>query len=539
MNISDNNLSVSLDLTDTTAEQDATYEYTHFDSVSDAYGNFSIYALPTVTITFGSTHSSAGFTFFNTNIDECDVSWYGHNDEILATELNASTRVYRKVLNYQKIVIAINKIHGSNTTATFGGCNFGIQKIFSVDAITQGSVVENSDPISNQLLSNQFTFSMIDPDDEFNLGNPEGLHQFIQAGQTVIPTEWFKNKSMQMGVYFINSFSVETNLVKFNCVDLLTMLDKVEYGKGTIYSYESKSAGYIIEDIFSLLPQHYFKNYVIDIDDDLYVTQITDGALKPMSGRQALREVLFAIGAMCIPYRDATSYRGGISIVPIDRTIKHQILKSQKMSTKVSKKDYVSAVTIKYTTYNLVDEIKDFKTETFPAGDTVIDLSTPYVQVSATVGTIVSATPFRIKLRLSQQAEVTLSGKEIKSTNKSLTASRVMTSGQEVANEVSYNMAVGDGNLAVVKAQQVLQYLFLRLQVDTQYISDEEINIGDFMIIQNPNEDLDDYVAGVETLTIDLSGGFVTTAKLVGFFNSRFEFYRTGIEIIADDNIIM
>ena len=61
--------------------------------------------------------------------------------------------------------------------------------------------------------------------------------------------------------------------------------------------------------------------------------------------------------------------------------------------------------------------------------------------------------------------------------------------------------------------------------------------------IYNPTEDFANYIGIVTSRTIDLTGGFIDTARYIGYFDtSSTQYYMTGAEdeeVIADNSLLI
>lgn len=164
------------------------------NNLCGADGTFSTH--PTITINFGTTHSSAGLT----------VAFDAHNNEY-ATSFNASvynasggliqsidvtdnTEPIRafvgQLLNYKKIVITIRKWNVGNRRARVLEVDFGIVQTYTDDQLMSCNMIEEMDMTSGQLPSPEFRFTVDNSERLFNILNPTGFYKYLQQRQQVI-----------------------------------------------------------------------------------------------------------------------------------------------------------------------------------------------------------------------------------------------------------------------------------------------------------------------------------------------------------------
>ena len=146
------------------------------------------------------------------------------------------------------------------------------------------------DPISDKITSDSMTVEIMDKNNDFNLGNTNGLHTIFQRNQKLLP---FRNKDgavTQLGEWYLDEFSVENNTVKLSNIGQIGLLDNFNFINGEIYV--NKKAGLILDAIFLTAG---ITGYAID--PVTYNTELC-GTLKKMTCRKALREVLFACGSI-------------------------------------------------------------------------------------------------------------------------------------------------------------------------------------------------------------------------------------------------
>jgi hypothetical protein len=526
MDIIDTRLYIEYDLVDTAAEQAADVFKTNFNIPADSVGNFS--STPRVDIRFTETHSSVGITFkfLNSPPRECSIIWYNSGNVVHQGVFNIDSNnqfIYAPVDNYKRIYIEFTKGSPGNTIR-LDSVKYGKSKSWDETNISAGTLVEEIDPISNQLGINTLTFDVIDIDGEFNLGNKDGMHKYIQPMQVIHPYECIRGKNEYLGKYFLDKYSYSEGLIKFSAVNYMGLLDRIQYFKGDVYN--GVNAGVIIDSIMNTAN---ITSYTVDSET---ANTPVYGTLQPMTCRQALREVLFACQSIIKISRSDT-----IIISKRNDAVTKTITRRVKLNTDASKRDYVSGVEVKYTNLTLKSEPEEFLTGTYSIGDTVIVFDSPHSDISVSSGEILEYGKYYCVLRLPEASEVTFTGYGYDSTTFSTTVSETSPASEQ-PNIKSFSSSLANITLANRIASAILDYYRLRLELKIQFLASNE-DLLDWCVVENPNSYFDDYIAEIESLSIDLVGGFVATATLRGYYNYTFDYYYAGTDIYADDNIII
>lgn len=505
----------------------------YYNSTSFAKSDGTFKTNPTLTAVFEHNHSSVGITMYFDDFHplECKVEWYGLDGVIISSCVAKITKsiqeVRHPVQNYGKIVITFTKAMPDHFVKMYR-LRFGVALEFDETQIQAGTLVESLDRFSNQLAINKLNYSIVDLFEDFNLGNSDGIHSYIQFGQTVQPVELLRGESTDLGRYFVSTFSGDKSLIKFSNVDYLGLLDKVTFYKGDLWN--GTKAGVIIDSIMKTAD---IEEYTIS--DEVYNTLVY-GTIVPMTCRKALREVCFAVGAVVNTARTDT-----LDIFMPSSKITTELVRSNKISTKTTRREYVSGVAIKHTEYTTPASTSSITGATlsgttlvlssasnqqaakivsgnYVKGDNLITWNAPRYNISATSGTIKESGKYYCILNLSADANVTINGY-------SYTASTVTTQvdvdeldGGKTANVKSFNCNLVNAITAEQAAKRILDYYAYELQLDVQYLADNE-SILDWAVVENPEKLYNDFVAGYESINTDLTGGFVATAKLIGYYN--------------------
>ncbi|HZG83827.1 hypothetical protein [Paenibacillus sp.] len=161
--------------------------------ICDAGGVFSSY--PTITFSFGGTHSSAGITitfdrFNNEYAVDFDITAYNGATVIQTVSVVGNTEVMPDPLgqlaNYNKIVITIKKWSVGYRRARVLEVDFGIVRTYTDDSLIGMKLIEELDLTSARLPSPEFDFTVDNSDRAFNILNPTGFYKYLQQRQQVI-----------------------------------------------------------------------------------------------------------------------------------------------------------------------------------------------------------------------------------------------------------------------------------------------------------------------------------------------------------------
>lgn len=204
---------------------------------------------PTITIDFNTTHSSAGLTItFDQNTGEYatdfDVTAYNASGGVIQTvSVTNNTSVIATPLgqlaNYKKLFIVIKKWSVGNRRARVLEVDFGIVKIYTDDNLIEMSAIEEMDPLSSQLPSPEFRFTVDNSDRVFNILNPTGFYAYLQERQQVIAELGLEINGVvqwvQLGDYLLLEWkSDEGSLTaSFTARTNLDLMDNYDYERST------------------------------------------------------------------------------------------------------------------------------------------------------------------------------------------------------------------------------------------------------------------------------------------------------------------
>lgn len=402
---------------------------------------------------------------------------------------------------------------------------YGTKIIWDSDSIKSGKIVSDTDPISDKISTDKLTFDFVDETDTFNIGNANGLHKTFQKKQRMFPYEIVNGNKILLGTFFLDSNSTTKNVSKMSAIDYKGMLSNTDFKDGKIY--DGELAGDIID---AIMESAGIADYTVD--DETAATPLY-GTLKIQTGQKALREVLFACGSII-----STAKRTGIDIHKNTRKITSVIPRSRKFSTTMKTDHYVSDVNVKYKTWTLDSKVSEITKGTYGVGTHTIQFTNPAANLTTNAGTIVKQMPYYVVLQITSDArsEVVISGNKYVGEELAVLSSIEHIKSGEVRSTKTFSGSLLNFESAKKVADSILDYYQLQQIIQTRHLSESEKS-GDFVEIENVSKKYGNLVASIESLTIDLTGGFISTAKYRGFYKELNDYYYAGTEIYGGEEV--
>jgi len=474
----------------------------------------------TIVVQFSEYHTSYGITLYFANEYplEIEIVWFDLEGIVKSRKrFCPDALVYfckNQVEEYGRIEITFLRALPYHN-AKLQHVKYGTTITWGNDNIKSGKLVNDTDMISDKIKTDKITFDFVDVEDEFNFGNPHGTHKTFQRNQRMLPYEIVEGKKIMLGSFFLDDLSTKKNVAKMSAVDYKGKLSSTDFLNGKIYTGELAET--VIADIMQAAG---IEDYEVDAETagtPLY------GTLKIQSCQKALREVLFACGSII-----NTSQRLNIEIRKANRLVSHSIQRNRKFSTTYQIDKYVSDVNVKYKTWHLDDKVSQLTKGVYGVGTHTIQLTNPAQNITASAGTILEQKPYYIVLQITgDQKEVIISGKKYTSEELGVTASIEHIKSGEVRSTKKFTGTLLNFESAQRVAEDILDYYQLQQIIKTKHLADDE-KTGDWIEIQNTNPSYDGFVAGIESLSTDLTGGFISTAKCRGYFKTTIQDYYAG-----------
>lgn len=481
-----------------------------------------------IEIQFTENHTSYGITlyFLDEYPTELEVKWYGL-DGILKSRKRfyPDSLVYfckNPVVDYGRIeIVFIRAMPYHNVKLQH--IKYGTNITWGADTIKSGNLVNDTDPTSDKIKTDKLTYSFIDVGDEFNLGNANGLHNMFQKNQQMYPYEMLMGEKIPLGTFFLDTFSTTKNVTKMTAIDYKGKLSYVDFMGGRIYSGEK--AGSVIDEIMAAAG---IEDYEVDEETaniPLY------GTLKIQTCQKALREVLFTCGSVI-----NTSHRTGIEIRKYDRLVTSNIGRNRKFSTTYAIDTYVSDVNVKYKTWTLDDKVSEITKGSYGVGTHAIRLSNPAAEMTTNAGLILEQTPYYLILKIDSDSEVIISGRKYVGEELAATSGIEHIKAGENRNAKTFTGTLLNFESAKRVADDLLDYYQLQAIIKTKHLAAHE-KTGDWAEIENTVTDHANFVCAIESLSTDLTGGFISTSKCRGYFKEVTDYYFADDELYADEGM--
>lgn len=485
------------------------------DTLSDEEGIYE--TNPKVTIDFTTEHASLAFImqFIDDHPLEAKIYFYNLADEVVATYTAniTSNRVLipQDVFGYSKIVIEFTKTL-PNHYIKFKSFFFGIVLTWDETNVKEASVVQEIDRISKNISIDTLSFKVIDAKSELNLGNLQGIHRYFQKNQYMLPYEVIQDtkdgipvgepRKIKLGKYYLRTFSESANLGKMTAQSYISIMDDNMFYEGEMYN--GKLAGEVIEQIFEVLGYTAY-----EIDNETY-NQRLYGTITPKSCRKAMQEVLFACNSI-INAHDIDN----IIIKKTSHIKRPDIPKNKKFSTSVTKNDYTYGVEVKYTSYTQEEQARELIKATYTAGTYEVQLNEPYTGITVEGATLIEAHTYHISFRVASETEVTVRGYAYLKVQNTINALQSKLLAGEEQKFTTYTTNLCNKDTAQELARKLLEYSNLNLTLKMKWLADNN-DMNDFHVVENPNEDFNDYLGVFVKRTLDLTGGFIDTATMAG-----------------------
>ena len=517
---------IQYDASDTSITDDTVTKNLNY--TSDSNGDFS--TNPTVTITFTNAHTLAGITvnFATDTARKMTVTWthaFGTSSKQFDID-NTNFVINQSITGCTQIVLTFTKAI-PESKINVDTVKYGVYLVWDKDKIKTANLVLETDRIAERLSVNTLTFDIIDSDESTNPGNKGGIHNFLQKRKPVYPHEYINGTKKVLGDFFLENFNYEKNICHVTAVSYISLFDTVQYDKGDVYN--NTPAGTVLADIFVTMG---ITNYTIDSETAAYPLY---GALPPCTCKEAIRQILF----VCHSVID-TSDASNIKIKKSTTGVFGELRKEDKFSTKVTKKDYVSGVCIKYTHYALSSETTQIINDVYSAGAHRITFSTPYANYTIAGATMNSYGKFYVDFTVSGTQQVIVTANAYQSLNNSVQVNTYDADEDESVKEFSTTLC----NITTARtlARKLLNYYGNRFEIEVKYLADD-VDMSKRLEIFNPTEDFENYIGIVTSRTFDLTGGFIDIAKFIGYFDTSDSMYymidETDEEVIADDSLIL
>lgn len=485
---------------------------------------------PTLEISFAEQHTSAGLTlhFLPDYPALVNIQWLTLGGVlIISKDFSPNALNYFcecSVENFGKIVITFKQTAKPYRYIKLRTIDYGPFLTYADTDVVEAKITEEVDLISNTLSINMANFTLHSAADDFNLMNPQGVFKLFQQGQKVHIRHFLDTGPVQMGTFRLATWqSADASTGQFTANASVGELDKTNFKIGRVYVNEP--AGNIVDAIMASAG---WTDY--EVENTIRSTPLS-GWLAISSHRTALQQVAFAAGAIVDDSRGST-----IRIYSQPPTYNHLIPRSRKFSGgSVKLLSYISDVSLTAHSYALKADAEQIFQGALAAGSHEIQFDSACAELSITGGTIVERYANYAVVSVDTDSEVIITGRKYEDHPVTyLLAAEKLPAGA-TRNTIKFESAtlVSSTNAATL-AQRIYEYYQLRYQTSAPIILDQE-RAGEKVALQHT--DGTGYTMDtIEKMDIDLTGGFVASATLIGNGIDIVQAYYTG-EIYAGQDM--
>lgn len=296
------------------------------------------------------------------------IQWYNEDNLVTENEFEPNAAEYfceHGANNYNRMVITFYSINLPNNRLKLHNIVYGDEVVFAGECIQNVNISQRISPISIELPISTMDFTLcIDDIDKRNLvAKQKVLVYYGDELQCAMVTKSFKR--------------ISKTCIRCFCEDYISKMDTVKYmgcfGGGVINATDLSgqpvswmlpvplALGDVLEDIFATAQV----KYTLDSGIDPYTT--FEGFIKTQSCREALQEVLFAIGAtVCTANREDVLIKA-LPKIPSATITRDMIFQGQTVDDDVLPNKIVAGYhryewNIKYTPLAVPAESNDWET---------------------------------------------------------------------------------------------------------------------------------------------------------------------------------
>ena len=468
---------------------------------------------PTLRVDFDSAHSSPGLTltfyeFTDDYPDELLITWHGYEGEILFANTyhpdSAKFYAQQQVNNYFAVDITFASMSKAKRFAKLSRLDHGVEIFFDREQLVAGTLLEEVNPTGAEIPINTLSFDLFSKDPYFSIMKPGGVYLLLQELQPLKVTGRIDKRTFEMGTYYLEEWNATTDRnLSLKGIDLIGLLDKKTF-MGGIYSdvrvYD------LVRDLFLAFDTNVQRYH---LDPSLYEIKVS-GWLPVCTYREALQQVAFAIGAL------VDTGRGNlVEIMPTSEDVDLELSLDRKfIGQQLKMEKVVTAVSVVSHEYSAGSERKEVFKGTMDEGQHLVTFSEPVSDLQITGGSIDESGENYAMLVVDTPGEVVVTGLLYVDSQAVFTAQKPFIGTGESEN----TLWVKDATLlsrerAAQKAQQLYDYYLQRHALTTSFILGTE-TVGSMIDVEAFSQQ---WMRGrIESLSINLVGGFITEAQIRG-----------------------
>lgn len=176
---------------------------------------------------------------------------------------------------------------------------------FAEGDIRNATMIEEINPVSIEMPSNSLDFNIYSSVGDFNIIDPQGFYLLLQQKQKVDVYENIDGSDVFMGRFYLDNWNViSDNEMHFECIDAISLLEKITYHGGFWHTPQAFNIDEIeSEDLIDDIMTEAGIEYTFDSN----LEGITlEGWLPTGNSREALKQFCFAVGGYATCSRSKT-----------------------------------------------------------------------------------------------------------------------------------------------------------------------------------------------------------------------------------------
>lgn len=485
---------------------------------SDANGDFDGVNPPMLSIEFGSIHSSDGLVlrFASASNDfatDILVEYLDENADLIRSDHYTPDawefQTHQSVENFKLIVITFNKTNKPSRYLRVTGIDFGTLIYFEEDTIKSASVVQKVNPLSVELPIGSLDLSILSSDTSFDITDPTNEYAALRNRQPLDVYETVNGATIYIGQFYLDTWeSKSQNIISFEAVDRIGVLDTLTYMGGIWMDSDGVIAGELIDEILAAANAPY------ELDPDLYEISVI-GWIPICSYREALQQICFAIGAYVTTARSGTLQIKKTVLATELASFEFAISKAQKsLSQSLTLKTRVTGVDLTAHRYIASTESIELFNGVLVAGTHTITFSSPAHNLSITGATLIEVGANYVIVSVSVVGTVVISGQRYTDTTQIVSKNDLTIDAFTPKNVLSITNAtlVNAGN-----ASEILERVYNYYQ--QRYLHKVKLFVPN--VIPGSSAEVEMYndkkLGGiVEKMEVDLTGGFTSKTEITG-----------------------
>lgn len=239
---------------------DGTFEFMSSDksigymSLSQSANDGSLFPEPHLQFDFNNTYSTDGLTLYFSRLtndfsSDFTIDFYLGVTLLLSTNYTTGTSAEFKtnnpVNNFDRIDITFNFTNKPYRYIRLRMIDFANITRWSGSNIKNGTLIEQINPLSLELSSNEIEFTLFSEDADFSITNPSNEYAILQENEPIEAYEQIGDNNILLGRFYLNEWeSLNEHEAHFSAFDAIILLDKTLFytpangsSEGGIYYY--------------------------------------------------------------------------------------------------------------------------------------------------------------------------------------------------------------------------------------------------------------------------------------------------------------